>query len=117
MEVFFSKCIISAKDVKTNRTTIADCLNNKGPIKEGPAVCHKNYGHIICACSTKDRCNDPASSLSDFKNLIRSLRWKLISSPWTAKQISFQSNADDDDHRFFNDYNCLCDEFIKLPFS
>ncbi|XGW07608.1 hypothetical protein V3C99_010625, partial [Haemonchus contortus] len=29
---------------------------------------------IICACSTKDRCNDPASSLSDFKNLIRSLR-------------------------------------------
>ncbi|XGW07609.1 hypothetical protein V3C99_010625, partial [Haemonchus contortus] len=58
-----------AKDVKTNRTTIADCLNNKGPIKEGPAVCHKNYGHILCACSTKDRCNDPTSSLSDFKKL------------------------------------------------
>nr|CDJ91610.1 unnamed protein product [Haemonchus contortus] len=59
----------SAKDADTNRTVIADCINNRGPIKEGPAVCHKNYGHIICACTTKDRCNDPTSSLSDFKKL------------------------------------------------
>nr|CDJ88068.1 Protein T05C1.1 [Haemonchus contortus] len=75
-----------AKHAKTNHTTIAGCKHDR-VVEEGPAVCHENYGHIICACSTKDRCNDPASSLSDFKNLIRSLRWKLISSPWTAKVV------------------------------
>uniref|UniRef100_A0A7I4Y7E2 Activin_recp domain-containing protein n=1 Tax=Haemonchus contortus TaxID=6289 RepID=A0A7I4Y7E2_HAECO len=57
-----------AKHAKTNHTTIAGCKHDR-VVEEGPAVCHENYGHIICACSTKDRCNDPASSLSDFKKL------------------------------------------------
>nr|CDJ94245.1 Protein T05C1.1 [Haemonchus contortus] len=57
-----------AKNTRDNGIIVADCMN-RGPIPEGPAVCHESFGEIICACSTKDRCNDPTSSLDGFKKL------------------------------------------------
>ncbi|XGW10697.1 hypothetical protein V3C99_012307 [Haemonchus contortus] len=73
-------CTLVKDPDNNNRTTLADCLN-MGPVKEGPAVCHKNYGYIICACSTKDRCNDPTSSLSDFKKLDKEFRHEIYIIP------------------------------------
>nr|CDJ94246.1 unnamed protein product [Haemonchus contortus] len=57
-----------AKNTRNNGTVFAGCMNH-GPIPEGPAVCHEASNRLICACSTKDRCNDPTSSLDDFKKL------------------------------------------------
>ncbi|VDO66696.1 unnamed protein product [Heligmosomoides polygyrus] len=52
-----------------NGTIIAGCINlHEGDeFKEGPAVCHRAEYRTSCACTTKDKCNDPTSPIANFK--------------------------------------------------
>ncbi|XGW07709.1 hypothetical protein V3C99_010680 [Haemonchus contortus] len=51
-----------------NGTIIADCirLHDGDNFEEGPAACYREDHRTSCACTTKDRCNDPTSPISDF---------------------------------------------------
>ncbi|KAK6044093.1 putative acyl-CoA thioesterase II, partial [Cooperia oncophora] len=52
-----------------NGTIIAGCINLHGDDKfhEGPAACYREEHRTLCACTTKDRCNDPTSPIANFK--------------------------------------------------